>query len=185
MLSPWSAKWSFTTAIGDEAGGVNLISPEAGASGVSVKPIFQWEAIAGADGYELIVSTDASLANPVVLKVGDYALPTNAWQCNLSLDYDATYYWKVRPVSSSTGGDWGAVSAFTTEEPPDESPERVSPPVEKPPPEEPLSQPPPLAKLASSLPVPDWVKYLIGALLATVVLLSIVILVIVRWSKRL
>jgi photosystem II stability/assembly factor-like uncharacterized protein len=115
ILSPWSEKWSFTTSLGGEAPAPRLESPEAGASGVSVKPIFQWSTIAGADSYELMVSTTATFDNPSVLKTESYALPTNAWQCNISLNYDATYYWKVRAISADTCSAWSAVSAFTTE----------------------------------------------------------------------
>jgi hypothetical protein len=122
VLSPWSAKWSFTTSFGTEAYAPELESPEAGASGVSVKPIFQWSAIAGANGYELVVSTQAAVDNPTILKTGTFALPTTAWQANIELDFGTTYYWKVRAVSISTYSPWSAVSAFTTEPAPTTSP---------------------------------------------------------------
>ena len=64
VLSPWSEKWAFTTAIGSQALAPVLESPEAGATGVAIKPIFQWSAIAGADSYELMVSTQAEFDNP-------------------------------------------------------------------------------------------------------------------------
>ncbi|GAI39689.1 unnamed protein product, partial [marine sediment metagenome] len=86
VLSPWSAKWSFTTGLATEAPAPKLESPKAGASGVPVNPIFQWSAIAGADSYELVVSTEAALENPTILKTGAYALPTTAWQCNIALN---------------------------------------------------------------------------------------------------
>ena len=70
VLSPWSSKWSFTTSLGSETIAPKLYSPEAGASDVELKPVFQWSAIAGADSYELLVSTDTSLANPLIAKVG-------------------------------------------------------------------------------------------------------------------
>jgi hypothetical protein len=115
VLSPWSDKWSFTTSFGTEAYAPELESPQAGATGVPVRPIFQWSAIAGADGYELVVSTQAAVDNPTILKTDTFALPTTAWQANIDLDYETTYYWKVRAVSSSTQSPWSAVSAFTTE----------------------------------------------------------------------
>ena len=178
MLSPWSAKWSFTTALGYASIAPKLLSPEAGDSGIPLKPIFQWSAIAGADSYELVVSTDASFENPIILKVDDYALPSTAWQCNIDFNYDTTYYWKVRAISSDTHSAWSAVSAFTTK----------PPPLEEPPPEEP-SEPPPEEPPESPAPpplptTPDWVKYLIGALLAAVVVLSVIVLVLVRGMRR-
>ena len=114
-LSPWSEKWSFSTPMGTEAPAPRLESPTAGASGVPLEPIFQWSAIAGAEGYELMVSAIASFDNPTVMKTDGYALPSTAWQCNISLNYDTTYFWKVRAVSADSCSAWSAVSAFTTE----------------------------------------------------------------------
>jgi photosystem II stability/assembly factor-like uncharacterized protein len=119
VLSPWSDKWSFTTSFGTEAYAPELESPEPGATGVPLKPIFQWSAVAGANNYELVVSTHSAVDNPTILKTGTYALPNTAWQANLELDYDTTYYWKVRAVSANTYSPWSAVSAFTTEPAPD------------------------------------------------------------------
>ncbi len=114
-LSPWSEKWSFYTPMGTEAPAPHLESPIAGATDVSAEPIFQWSAIDGADGYELMVSTIATFDNPTILKTNSYALPSTAWQCNVSLNYDTTYYWKVRAISADSCSAWSAVSAFTTE----------------------------------------------------------------------
>jgi len=132
VLSPWSDKRSFTTSIGSEVLAPLLESPQPGASNVSLKPIFQWSAIAGADSYELVVSTRAEFDNPTILKTDSYALPSTAWQCNLSLDYDTTYYWKVRAVNGDTHSAWSAAGAFSTGSPPLES---VSPPEPPPPPQ--------------------------------------------------
>jgi photosystem II stability/assembly factor-like uncharacterized protein len=96
--SPWSEKWSFTTPMGSEAPAPRLESPPA-----------------GANSYELMVSTFATFDNPTILKTGDYALRSTAWQCNISLNYDTTYYWKVRALSADSCSAWSAVSAFSTE----------------------------------------------------------------------
>jgi len=132
ILSPWSDKWSFTTSIGSQALAPVLENPEAGAGGVSLKPIFQWSAIAGADSYELVVSTRNEFDNPTILKTDSYALASTAWQCNVSLNYDTTYYWKVRAANGDTHSAWSAVGAFSTEAPPLESNSPLEPP---PPPE--------------------------------------------------
>jgi hypothetical protein len=158
VLSPWSAKWSFTTSLGTEAVAPRLDSPEGGARGVPVKPIFQWSAIAGADSYELVVSTEVTFGNPTILKTGTYALPATAWQCNIALNHDTTYYWKVRAISADTCSAWSAVSAFTTEPPP-----------------QPASPPQP--------PQPDateWIKWLVplgGVLLLTFLVTMIAMLI--------
>ena len=112
--SGWSAVSSLTTR-STSVIVPNIYSPEAGGREVELKPVFQWSAIAGAESYELLVSTDISFANPVIVKVGDYALPTTAWQCDINLNPDTTYYWKVRAVTSDSYNGWSAVSAFITE----------------------------------------------------------------------
>jgi len=188
VLSSWSATWSFTTSLGDEAIAPQLQSPRAGASGVLVKPVFQWSAIAGADSYELLVAADVSFANPLIIRIGAYALPSTAWQCDIRLNYDTTYYWKVRAGGSDTWSAWSAVGAFTTESPPSES---SSPSSESPSPPEltaPLLPPPPPSPLPPVLSqpiIPDWVKYLIGGLLLTVILLLITVLMLVMEIRRL
>lgn len=168
VLSPWSDKWSFTTAIGTEATVPQLLSPPAGSNGIPLRPVFQWSAVAGAERYELIVSTSPSFENPVILKAGDYALPSTAWESNINLNYATTYYWKVRAIGSATHSAWSAVSAFTT-----------IPLLEGPPSEEPPQPPTPSAPPPQST-TPDLMKYLLGALLATIVVLSVIVLVLVR-----
>jgi hypothetical protein len=178
VLSPWSEKWSFHTSMGGEASGPELISPAAGATGIAIKPIFEWSALAGAEDYELIVSTSDSLDNPTILKTGDYALPNTAWECNINLEYDTTYYWKARAVNAETHSDWSMVSAFTTRlepEPPEGTVSSLEEPQEEP-------KPPPTEPATTA--TPDWLKYVMGALLATVILLSVIVLVLVRNLKR-
>lgn len=173
VLSPWSAKWSFTTSLGTEVVALELKSPEAGASGVPLKPLFQWSAVVGAEVYELLVSTDPGFSNPLILKAGDYALPGTAWQCSLALDHDTTYYWKVRAFGSGTYSAWSATSAFTTISPPGSS----SPPILIPSPQpSPPPIPPPLT-LPTQEVTPDWFPYIIGGQFFIMILLIVVILV--------
>ncbi len=93
LSSPWSATRSFTTSLGSSVIAPNLRSPGAGAKSVWLRPVFQWSAIAGAESYELLVSTDVSFANPIIKRVGADALPATAWQSDINLNYDTTYYW--------------------------------------------------------------------------------------------
>jgi hypothetical protein len=93
FLSRWSEIWSFTTATGSETTAPELISPEDGASGVALRPVFQWSAVTEAEGYELIVSREEAGDDPVILKTDDYSLSNTTWECNISLDCDTDYYW--------------------------------------------------------------------------------------------
>ncbi len=186
VLSPWSIKASFTTSLGYEATAPQLQSPKAGASGVPLKPVFQWSAIAGADRYELVVSTSPPLANPTILKIGAYALASTAWQSNVSLNGNTTYYWKVRAAGSNTYSDWSAVGAFTTEPPPSPpSPEASSPSLSPPPAPESPPAPVPPPSPSPQPTIPPWVTYLVGGLLLTIILLLIIMLVLVTGTRRL
>jgi hypothetical protein len=118
LLSPWSPKWSFTTSLDTEVVALKPEVPAVGATGVSIKPVFQWTAVLGADAYELLVSADDSFNDPAIVRINDYALPTNAWQCDVRLDYDTAYYWKVRATNASTHSGWSSAGIFTTEPPP-------------------------------------------------------------------
>jgi len=177
VLSPWSAKWSFTTCLGDEDIAPTLASPKAGARGVPLKPIFQWSAIAGANSYELIVSADINFNNPAILKCDGYALPSTAWECNPSLEPDTTYYWKVRAISSGTYSAWSATGAFVTEPEPLVSPVLQAPPASVPP----APSPSALLQPATS----DLILYLVGALVLTIILLIITLLVVIMRLSRL
>lgn len=177
VLSPWSDKWSFTTSLGDEEIAPTLSSPEAGATGVSLRPIFQWTPVANADSYELIVSTNADFSNPAILKYNDYALSGTAWQCNPSLEPGTTYYWKVRAISANTHSDWSGVGAFATESASEEV-ESLGPPAQSTSP--PTSSPSILPQLNTS----DLMLYLVGSLFLTIVLLIIALLVVVIRLSR-
>ena len=196
VLSPWSPTWSFTTCLGSETIAPKPISPEAGGNSIGIRPLFQWSAIDWGHHYELLVSTDPTFTTPTIVKMGDYALPTTAWQCDVDLSYNTTYYWKVRATGSSSYSAWSAASAFTTEPPPPPSPPPLAPPTTsppvstKPPPTpsqpEPEPQPP-----APSLPQPTvpywagWLVYLGAALLLTMMAILIILIILALKIARL
>jgi hypothetical protein len=114
FLSRWSDMRSFTTVLGGSNVVPLLAVPEAGAK-TTLRPIFQWGTIVSADEYDLLVAKDATFNNIVIDRTGDNALPSNAWESDISLENGATYYWKVRACSDESFGSWSAVSIFVTE----------------------------------------------------------------------
>jgi photosystem II stability/assembly factor-like uncharacterized protein len=177
--SAWSAVSAFVTVplpvLSRTVVTPALLSPEAGAGGVSVRPLFQWDAVTGADSYELIVCSDDTFTSPVINRTGDYTLQATAWQSNIGLDYNTTYYWKVRAISEDNYSAWSAMSAFTTGLSPDQ------PLV--------VQESPSSTLLSSSMPsqlsVPNWVIYLcIGLLLITMLIISVTLLLMVIALRR-
>ena len=183
VLSPWSAEWSFTTNFNSEIAAPILYTPEADAIDIPLKPIFEWSDIDGADSYELLVSADDSFDDSLISKVGDDALTTTTWQCDLSLQYNTTYYWKVRTRSSDSYSAWSAVSVFTTTTEPPSPPNKVAEATQPSPPSSSPSSPPPApppAPPTAQQTTPDWVFYMLGlmgfliiSLLATILVLVI------------
>ena len=113
-LSRWSDTWSFYTVLG----GTNVVPvlsvPAAGAK-TNLKPIFQWSTINSASKYDLLVATDTAFTDIVIDKTGDNAADSNAWESDILLKNDTTYYWKVKARSQNSFGGWSAVGAFITE----------------------------------------------------------------------
>jgi len=104
-ISDWSEVWSFTT--------VNMIvlsEPEDGAEDVISCPMFVWDEVLGASGYELWVDIDENFSNPMVF-ISD--VPYN--QCQNNLEKKTNYYWKVRGLSGPLLSDWSDTWTFKTE----------------------------------------------------------------------
>ncbi len=202
VSSPWSARWSFTTGLDSQVVPLKPESPEAGAENAPVRPIFQWAAVTGADAYELMVARDADFTSPSITKLAPYALSTTAWQCDVTLDYETTYYWKIRAISATTHGDWSSVAAFTTESAPSlPAPEAPSPspapsvtrivPIPAPgvptklTPPAPIPPPPQVTAPPQVPVIPTWTVYVIGALLLTIILTLAIMLILVLTLRRL
>jgi hypothetical protein len=192
VRSPWSEVRSFTTLIGGENVAPELLLPAAGAK-TAIKPIFQWRTVNGADRYELLVSADTSFVKPVVDRTGEAALPANAWQCDVELEYGIAYFWKVRACTAVNYGDWSPVSAFTTEPEPapatplpadDTAPNPTVLPSTQPPVKpvtllSPEPQPLPVQNFVTlQVPIPGWALYIGLALLVVIILLLVALLVV-------
>jgi hypothetical protein len=100
-----------------------LTAPGLGATNTSLSPAFSWGAVTGATGYEFQLSDNANFVLPIVnLTGGEAALVVPFYKYVSELDYDTTYYWRVKAldvefvdfVISNTSA-W-ATNVFTTEE---------------------------------------------------------------------
>jgi len=207
LYSPWSAAWSFTTlSLSVDVKAPTLENPSAAAIGVSLRPSFRWGAVAGAVGYELVVSARSDLVSPLISRTGSLCLSAASWQADADLSYDTAYYWRVRAVHSSGFSPWSATGHFTTQTAPAPPASTTqAPPL---PPAPTLTVLAPLRSLTSEPPagsaavelttcappivvqartdVPGWVFYLIVLLgVVIVLLLAVLLLAICRRPKLL
>jgi hypothetical protein len=115
LYSPWSAVWSFSTPSPPAAIGTpQLQAPSQGNVNAALEPLFQWSAMTGATGYELVVSRSQDFSNPVISKTGSQSVSSNSWASDVSLAYSTLYYWRVRAVTAAGAGPWSVTGIFVT-----------------------------------------------------------------------
>lgn len=102
----WSPTWTFSTK---EAPQIELLTPLANYPGVSLDPLLTWRAFEDASSYELEVSLNSTMSDPVL------ALNSiNSPSYRLSdLEPTTTYYWRVR---SNKYDRWSEIQSFSTRE---------------------------------------------------------------------
>lgn len=92
LLSPWSETREFSVGSAVE---FKVISPEVGATGLSLQPSLSWSAYGGAISYDVVVAEDPTFAIPDWGK----SVTTNFCKIDEELAYNSTYYWRVRGVT--------------------------------------------------------------------------------------
>ncbi|MFC2068799.1 WD40/YVTN/BNR-like repeat-containing protein [Chloroflexota bacterium] len=121
VLSRFSDTWAFTTGLGGAEWHPFLtadyvsgnVSPLPGATGLSLRPNFQWNGAEWAIGYEFQLANNSAFAAPIISRTGTNILETTAYFSEIELDYMTTYYWRVRAVSDTSQSVWGT-GVFTT-----------------------------------------------------------------------
>jgi hypothetical protein len=163
--------------------------------------VFQWRPVNGAEHYELLVSTDVDFTELLIEKTADDALPTTTWQSDIDLEYETTYYWKVRGISEKSYSAWSEVGTFTTESVPSEpAPEPESEPestgtntsapfiniepISEPEDDIQIIVPPPSSQSSGESTIPTWATYVFVGLLSVITLLLAIIIVMVGWIRR-
>jgi hypothetical protein len=171
ILSPWSTGRSFTTSTTELIEMVvDLRSPAMGATDVGLRPTFSWSAVIGANAYEWEIAKDSAFAIPVERAGGELAT-VNAVVLRHDLDYNTTYYWRVRArtvVKPPTFTAW-ATGIFTTKAEAVVAPPAVVTVKEQAPPT--VIQVPAPAAIPSYL---LWAIVIIGAVLVIAVIVLIV-----------
>ena len=109
QTSNWSSVFSFTTK-DQPLAQVVLSTPTNNATGVSISPTITWNALSGANNYDIQVATDANFSNIVANVTGNIGT-------NYNLNNLATFtyhYWRVRGKNTTETGAWSDVWNFRT-----------------------------------------------------------------------
>jgi hypothetical protein len=159
LMSPWSAVWTFSTALGAGPARPRLVSPyggpATGGTDASLQPAIQWTQVFGATGYQLQVSKDCTFATTLVDKTLGLETTTVV---ETMLENSTTYCWRIK-ATGPNDSPWSDVGSFTT---------LAKAPAPPPPPTKPT--PPPIP----GTPFYIWLIIGIGALLVIAVLILIV-----------
>jgi len=91
-----------------------LIAPPDGATGQPLRPVFEWTAAAGADGYTLEVDDDPAFVSPAILETG---IVGTTFTPAADLEDETTYSWRVRSENVCGTGAASAVFTFSTGRP--------------------------------------------------------------------
>jgi hypothetical protein len=110
--SPWSTAWYFSTATSPFNNAPLLVSPADGALSVVLAPTLNWDPVNGAVSYEYEYDTDNQFNNPITNTTGVTAAGISG------LNYNTTYYWRVRANDGSANSPYSTVWSFTTQQNP-------------------------------------------------------------------
>lgn len=102
-VSAFSPIWSFTTKCKADCkpcklSGPMLVSPANGATNLDPTLTLDWEAVAGADRYQVQVATSVNFTNIVVNRY------VTATELALTLNDNTHYYWRVRAIDKDYEG---------------------------------------------------------------------------------
>jgi len=109
---PWSAPvWNFTTeGLSGQPDPPSLLNPADTAQDQPIPVFLRWDSNVSGAEYEVEVSLNSTLGNPVF-----HEQTTNKYIFVRSIDYNTTYYWRVRVYANSLFSDWSEVRTFKTQ----------------------------------------------------------------------
>lgn len=108
----WSTLWVFTTE--EELmppARVQLASPSNLQTDVPVQVPFRWFAAEGAESYEWTLAGNSGFSNGVLVAVQ----PDTAFTPQVPLEFEKTYYWRVRALNQDGEGEWSPTWSFVTQ----------------------------------------------------------------------
>jgi predicted phage tail protein len=101
---------------------VILSEPLNRASDVSRFPEIVWQPAFSATSYEVEIATSPGFDTDLI----QFSLSQTRLQINQALDYETTYFWRVRALNDNGSSPWSGIRVFTTEvDPTPQPPARV------------------------------------------------------------
>ena len=101
----FSVPFRFTTGM---LGAPTMLDPLPGTIGVPASPVLRWAPVAGADGYDVSIATDAGFTDATTVRVAQPMYD------GFELLPGTTYFWRVGAVRNDMPGPLADGSAFTT-----------------------------------------------------------------------
>jgi hypothetical protein len=162
-----------------------LLAPEVGEVDVSLRPAFAWTLVEDAEHYSFELADNPDFVVPLVAMDDDVsALSTTGYAYKKGLEYDTSYYWRVRATSGSwtfkskdrsfwdEESDW-VTGVFTTiGEPEEEAPPVV---VEEAPPAPVIEPVVEVITPPATMVTPSWIYVIIGVGAVLVIALLVLI----------
>ena len=105
--SKWSEVYNFTTVIAEP----NLTSPVDSAFNIPEKQEFLWSYVYGAEFYHFEISENPSFSENLIQieKVNNNQIEIS------TLEFDKTYFWRVKALRSTDSSRWSNVWSFSTQ----------------------------------------------------------------------
>lgn len=107
-VSDWSSSWYFTTAKKSTLSSPALLSPTNGASNTGITPTLSWQAVTGATLYTYEYGKNSDFSD------GTSTNTTGLSAALSALDYNTTYYWRVRASDGTEVSAWSTAWSFGT-----------------------------------------------------------------------
>ena len=106
----WSKVFSFRAAMLPPV----LSAPDNLALLTTQRPTLDWDDVAGATGYRLVISTNANLSSPI----RSVSVTTSGYVSKTDLPANTLLYWRVRATGPNGPSLWSTKRSFTTGNPP-------------------------------------------------------------------
>lgn len=120
----YSPVWTFTTIV-DAPAAPNLVAPANNSTGIELTPTMDWDSVAFAETFRLVIASDTAFNNVVLdtagINVSQFTVPSGV------LANSIKYYWRVNASSAGGSGNFSVAWNFTTAVLPPSAPVLTSP----------------------------------------------------------